>query len=294
MSWTPLARPPQIVTKSSSEKLAKTDRPHVEVARQELYSATDSYDEETKTKAPALSHRRNMVPESRTPTPEVLASHPASEARSAPMLTILSAYGEPDTPAQFRWWHGVIFGFLLLLFVGVLGIGAWYWWSPRRSLTQTSQPSNSNSDSPVENLSTAPSSEPTSTITPQQATMAHSADEEIKRLRERRIVAKPSEGIEIISALEQAEKKYPTDYRFPYELSKLSIKGITSHHEAFERLARAAEKAIDNGKADEMLNSLMADKDGDFDKLSHGHHEWKALEQALRNKDKGALKVSAH
>jgi hypothetical protein len=88
--------------------------------------------------------------------------------------------------------------------------------------------------------------------------------------------------------------KYPTDYRVPYELSKLSIKVITSHHEAFEVLARAAQKAIDNGQADEMLNSLMADKHGDFHKLSHGHHEWEALEQALRNKDKGVLKVSAH
>ena len=109
-----------------------------------------------------------------------------------------------------------------------------------------------------------------------------------------RIGALPSEGVEIISALEQAEKRYPTDYRFPYELSKLSIKGIVSHHEAFEPLIRAAQKAIDNGQADEMLSSLMADKDGDFVKLSHGHHEWEALEQALLNKDKGLLNVSAH
>jgi hypothetical protein len=59
-------------------------------------------------------------------------------------------------------------------------------------------------------------------------------------------VVKPSEIVEIISALEQAEKKYPNDYRFPDELSKLSIKGITSHHEAFEPLARAAERVTHN------------------------------------------------
>ena len=59
-------------------------------------------------------------------------------------------------------------------------------------------------------------------------------------------------------------------------------------------LARAAQKAIDNGQADEVLNSLRADKDGDFHKLSHGHAEWQAIEQALRNKDKEMLKVSAH
>jgi hypothetical protein len=55
-------------------------------------------------------------------------------------------------------------------------------------------------------------------------------------------------------------------------------------------LARAAQKAIDDGQAEEMLNRLMADKDGDFHKLSHGRHEWEAIEQALRNKDKGLLK----
>ena len=293
VSSTPLAHPPRIATKPSLEKPATEDRQHLEVAHQELYSAADSYDEETTTTGHALSHRPNMVPQTRALTPEVLASDSANEARSAPTLTILSAYGEPENPPQFRWRDGVIFGSLLLLLVGVLGIGAWYLWS-RQSMSQTLLPSNSNNGSPAANLSTAPSYEPTSTITPQQATLAQSADEEITRLRERRIVATPSEGAEIISTLQQAEKKYPNDYRFPYELSKLSIKGIVSHHEAFEPLSRAAEKAIDSGKADEMLNSLRSDKDGNFAKLSHGHHEWEALEQALRNKDKKVLKASAH
>jgi hypothetical protein len=121
-----------------------------------------------------------------------------------------------------------------------------------------------------------------------------SADDELKQLRERRINAPPSEAGQIIAALEAAEKKYPDDYRFPYERAKLSIKGTISHHEAFGPLFRAAEKAIDNGKAEEMLNSLLADKDSDFSKLSRGHHEWEALEQALRNKDKGALQVHRH
>lgn len=240
------------------------------------------------------SHHLNVVPETKDLTPQVRATHTASEARSAPALTILSSYSEPESLSQFRWWHGVIFGFLLLLFVSVLGIGGWYLWSQRQSITQTSQQSNSNPEPTAENPSTAPSYQPTSAIPPQQATIASTADEEIKQLRERRNGAKPSERVEIISALEQAEKKNPTDYRFPYELSKLSIKGITSHHEAFEKLARAAQKAIDNRKAEEMLNSLMADKDGDFHKLSHGHHEWDAIEQALRNKDKGVLKLRAH
>ena len=104
----------------------------------------------------------------------------------------------------------------------------------------------------------------------------------------------PSETSEILAAFESAEKKYPNDYRFPYERAKLSIKGITSHHEAFSALSLAAEKAIDDGKSQEMLDSLMADKDGDFYKLSRGHHEWQALEEALRNKDKAALKALHH
>jgi len=43
-----------------------------------------------------------------------------------------------------------------------------------------------------------------------------------------------------------------------------------------------------------MLDNLMADKDGDFYKLSRGHSEWQALEEALRSKDKVALKALHH
>lgn len=265
----------------------------LEAAPQELHSVADLYDETMPT-ARMPSHESNVVPETKDQIPQVRATHTTSEAKSGPTLTILSSYRERETPSQFRWRHRIIFGFLLLLFVSVAGIGGWYLWSQRRSITQTSQASNSNPEPTAENPSTAPSYQPTAAITPQQATIAGTADEELKQLRERHVGAKPSERVEIISALEQAENRYPTDYRFPYELSKLSIKGTTSHHEAFEPLARAAQKAIDNGQAEEMLNRLLADKDGDFHKLSHGHHEWEAIEQALRNKDKRVLKVSAH
>jgi hypothetical protein len=137
-------------------------------------------------------------------------------------------------------------------------------------------------------------SNPTSTIASPPVTTAQSADEEIKRLRERRIAAKPPQSAEVTSAIQQAEKKYPTDYRFPYERAKLSIVGITSHHEAFGTLAVAAEKAIDNSKAQEMLDNLTADRDGDFHKLSRGHHEWQTLEEALRDKNKNLLQTIHH
>jgi hypothetical protein len=123
---------------------------------------------------------------------------------------------------------------------------------------------------------------------------SRSADEELKRLRERRTSAPPSADSEIISAIEAAERKYPTDYRFPYEHARLFGKGIISHDEAFAAVFLAAEKAIDNGRAQEMLTDLMSDKDEDFSKLSRGHHEWKLIEAALRDGDKAALKTHRH
>ena len=258
-------------------------------------SAAASNDEETLTKAPVPSHVRQVIPEVRTRTTEPTEPRSANDARSSPTLTILSAYGEPEPPQPpLRWWQGAIFGFVLLLLVGVIGTGAWYFWTRGETVTQVSQSSNLNTVTSAQNVSAAASYQPTSASSPHQTTLGHSADDEITRLRDRRIVTKPSDSAEIIAALEQAEKQYPTDYRFAYELSKLSIKGIVTHHEAFESLARATEKAIDNGKAEEMLNSLMADKDGEFYKLSHGHHEWQMFEQALRNKDKKALKTDSH
>ncbi len=63
----------------------------------------------------------------------------------------------------------------------------------------------------------------------------------------------------------------------------------SSHDEAFSALSLAAEKAINSGKAHEMLDGLEADKTGDFYKLSHGHHEWTQLGEALNSKDKNLL-----
>lgn len=175
----------------------------------------------------------------------------------------------------------------VLLVLGGLGIGAWYWWSHRGSVAQTSPPTDSSPGALTENPEASPLSNPTST-SPQAAT-TQPADDELKRLQQRRIAATPAESVAITSLLQQAENKYPTDYRFPYERAKLSIAGITSHHEAFGALALAAERAIDNGKAQEMLDNLMADRDGDFRKLSRGHREWQALMQALSARDKRGL-----
>jgi hypothetical protein len=197
--------------------------------------------------------------------------------RTAPSLSMLESYGHNAPPRQSKWWHGLLVAVFVLMVIGAFGAGGWYWWSHRSSAAE------------VEGQPTpgpAPTAIPT---TPRQTTNVNSADDELKKLRTSRVSASPSDADKIVGALADAEKKYPTDYRFPYERAKLSIKGMISHHEAFEAIFLAGAKAIDNGKAQEMLNDLMSDKDGDFYKMSRGHHEWATLEAALRNKDKSGL-----
>lgn len=279
---TPHTPPPATLTLPPSEQPPAADSQRsAKVTPQEWYLAADLYDDST-TATPAPIPRQEKALETMAAPPQAIAPTQAKDERIAPSLTMLSAYGEPETPSQFRWWPGAILGLFVLLFVAALGIGAWYWWSQRGSVAQTSPPINSSSGALTETPAPSP-------LTSPLATPSQSADEEIKRLRERRIAAKPSDSAEITSSLQQAEKEYPADYRFPYERAKLSIKGVISHHEAFEAIFLAAKRAIDNGESEEMLNDLMSDKDGDFYKMSRGHREWEALEEALRNKDKSRL-----
>jgi hypothetical protein len=125
------------------------------------------------------------------------------------------------------------------------------------------------------------------TTTTQQVTPANPEDE-LKKLREKRMSAKPSESSRIIQAIAKVEKQYPRDYRFPYERAKLAVKG-SRRTEAFKALNVAAEKAITTGKANEMLNGLETDKAGDFSKISQGRFEWSRLVAALKRKDTSLL-----
>lgn len=314
----PDAEPLRSDTESSRDKAAQYAGPV------EWYASADPYEAATaprsdrleeKAYPPSHSPSANVVRDSQSPNryqvpdvPDVAMTGQAppaptqalpvtapetSPSRSAPTLSMMESYGrKPEIPSQFRWWHGATLGLVFLLFVGGLGIGGWYWWSHRSSATP---PPSAKSGAPSQgslsedpSQSSAQTDKPTTTST--QTASDRPANEEFRELRDRRINGQPSESSEIIAALEKAEKKYPNDYRFPYERAKLSIKGIVSHHEAFGALALSAERAIDNGQAQEMLDSLMADKDGDFYKLSRGHREWQALVQALRSKDKAALR----
>jgi hypothetical protein len=129
---------------------------------------------------------------------------------------------------------------------------------------------------------------PTETTT-QQATP--NPEDELKKLRERRMTASASERPKLIQAFAKVEKQYPRDYRFPYERAKFAVKGAKkdSQSEAFKALTVAAQKAISTGKANEMLNGLESDKSGDFSRLSQGRYEWSRLVAALKRKDTSLL-----
>ncbi|HEX5885571.1 MAG TPA: hypothetical protein VFY67_13600, partial [Pyrinomonadaceae bacterium] len=116
-------------------------------------------------------------------------------------------------------------------------------------------------------------------------------EDELKKLRERRMAASASERSRIFQAIAKVERQYPRDYRFPYERAKLAAKGsrASSRNAAFKALNAAAEKAINTGKANEMLNGLESDKAGDFSQLSQGRYEWGRLVAALKRKDPSLL-----
>ena len=126
--------------------------------------------------------------------------------------------------------------------------------------------------------------------TTQQVTPANPEDD-LKKLRERRMTASASERPKVFQAFAKVEKQYPRDYRFPYERAKFAVKGSqsTSRTEAFRALTLAAQRAISTGKANEMLNGLESDKSGDFSRLSQGRLEWSRLVAALKRKDTSLL-----
>ena len=116
-------------------------------------------------------------------------------------------------------------------------------------------------------------------------------EEELKKLREKWRSASASDRSKIFQAITKIEKQYPRDYRFPYERAKLVAKAWrkSSRTEAFKALNVAAEKAINTGKANEMLNGLENDKTGDFSEISQGRYEWSRLVAALKRKDPSLL-----
>jgi len=222
-----------------------------------------------------------------------LATKDASvrEAKAPPLLSIMESYGHAsEIPTESSWWPGVL-ALVVLFLVGIVGVAGGFWWSHRQSTAPAATMAPTMAQGALlEKTPTKPTSKSPNASDPSNK----SADEEFHSLLDRQTKEDVSDSTDLSAAYADGEKKYPNDYRFSYERGKLSIVGFATHHEAFGALALAAEKAIDNGKAQEMLDSLMADQDADFYKLSRGHREWQILQEALRNKDKTRLQALHH
>ena len=191
-----------------------------------------------------------------------------------------------QTPSRNRkitllWVAVAIVGFLIL---GGLGAAAaWLWLRPPIETVKTTENKVSNTDSTnnknlnkngnSNNFNTTPSFNP--------------ADEELNRLRNERLNAKPGQIDKIAEEFEVAEKKYPNDYRFSYERAKLMLP-LPSHHETFHALTEAAATAIKNNQAAQLLSDLTRDKVADFRRLT-SHKEWIQIENALKEKNESLL-----
>jgi hypothetical protein len=174
-------------------------------------------------------------------------------------------------------------GLLLLTVGGFLLKGRLSQLGRNADVQQVAANLHSGSDSAAKAEATPVVAEPKS----QQIQTTDMAEQELLKLRERRIGASSSDGLTILQLFANSERQYPSDYRFPYERAKLAITDAEtkSHDEAFDALFLAAEEAIKTDKAEEMLEGLENDKFGDFHKLSHGHREWAQIIEALKKKD---------
>lgn len=167
-----------------------------------------------------------------------------------------------------------------VLIFGGIGIAAvWLWLRPETEVVNNNQNNISNnnatnnknsSDTNSKNINATPSVNP--------------ADDELMRLRNERFNAAPGKTSALEEKLEDAEKKYPNDYRFPFERALL-IAPSSNHHLAYSALSEAATTAIKNNQAAQMLSDLNKGKNTDFRRISSGHKEWMAIENALNQKD---------
>ena len=233
--------------------------------RQILSSELDLDDEPTMQHEPR-SFNSTVLPWTTTRAPE----HPSSSRGS--VLKLLAIGGVAT----------------LLLSLGVFGLFRTETHTAAAPSATVSQPvSQPQPTAPI--ITTEVSRNAPAETTTQQ--VAPNPEDELKKLRERRMTASASERPKVFQAFAKVEKQYPRDYRFPYERAKFAAKGskANSRTEAFKALTTAAQKAISTGKSNEMLNGLETDKSGDFSSLSQGRTEWGRLVAALKRKDTSLL-----
>ncbi|HEU4796141.1 MAG TPA: hypothetical protein VFT02_10955, partial [Pyrinomonadaceae bacterium] len=180
---------------------------------------------------------------------------------------------------------------LLVALLGIFGLTRWGS-TEVASETATSQPvTEQRPVAPAESTQPAVPTEVANEARSEPEPSTSPEDELLARMRERRITASTSERPQIFEAFARIERRYPRDYRFPYERAKLAAKGSKSEsrNQAFKALSVAAERAITAGKANEMLDGLETDKAGDFHRLAQGRQEWTRLVAALKRKDTSLL-----
>jgi len=177
-------------------------------------------------------------------------------------------------------------------------IGIWHFGSRSESVNaaETTPPPSANSEVAAQPIQNAPAVQqtpaPVAAATPVASTTAE--DNALARLRQIRKVAKAGDNKKVLETLSDSEKKYADDYRFPYERARVVVIDHVKNFPiaAFAALSRAAQKAINKGKAGEMLQSLIKDSDGDFQALARRRHEWDQLQKALKKNDASGLSLN--
>jgi hypothetical protein len=180
---------------------------------------------------------------------------------------------------------------LLLISVAVLALRAVRSTSsPEAAEATTTQP-NAQTTNPPQTVA-----QPAASIEMKPVALKSSSTEvpELALEQVRQMRRSNSDHSKILKSLSETEMKYANDYRFPYERARVVVMDHKKNfqEEAFAALARAAQKAINNGKSNEMLQSLNKDSDGDFQKLSHGRREWAQLQKALKSRNPSVLSVN--
>ena len=207
-----------------------------------------------------------------------------SETIAVPTFASNLSYWEPTGKGnKLMLAAGAALGFIFFLIVGG---GIFVWWQMQKSDQQTTDiqnlpvraSTNTISDSNSSNLNKSPNS---------------TADDEFTRLQSKLNNAAPNEKNALDTELKNAESKYPNDYRFSYQRAKLETVKSKGHHEAFEMLFAAGEKAIKSNKSADLLSDLQRDKILDLKRLTD-HQEWRVLQNALQNKNSKALDVKGH
>ena len=232
--------------------------------------------------------------------PPVPTLDPISPSGTAPVISQPNLYSTPgpQTPVSSAALQPVPGGgrtillvalgaILLIVLAGAGALGVYlYIQSQRANETQSQR------GDPANERKKGNANEKGQTVNPNPTpSPSVSIEEELDLLKERRLDATPGQLPDIDEALQALEQKYPLDYRYTYERAKIANVGSHAHKEAYRVLFHAGQKAIDGGKAADMLRDLEKDSDREFFELAHGHGEWNTLMEALKTNNRSKLRV---